>query len=442
MRLTLAAIFTLFISTASASTFYVDARKGQDTNAGSRDTPWKTIQKAVDSLAPGDTVLVAAGSYPERIHLTRSGAAGRPITYQASGKVVMQGFTITADYVRVVGFEITSQIRLIRESYGIYLRGQHDEILNNYIHDIYHDGIMMEGRGGPHAPLTAYNVVKGNRIYRASSSGITVDGRENLIEGNDISHTIQYPPGGPAFEGADADGLRPFGTGHIFRNNRVHDIRSDDLGNLDPHIDCIETWGPATNILFEQNICDIENTGFLPVQAAQIENGSGVVNHITFRNNILMNVRVGIHVERLANPDISDVTVVNNTFYKITQQAILFEGHSSGTVENNAFYDVGSHLESYLTMSPASKEIVVGYNAFGMSDGRAPGTRGSQAPYPRDLWAINPGFVNAAAKDFHLLPNSPLVSAGVFLKDVTTDFAGVPRPQGSAYDIGAFQHKP
>ena len=68
-------------------------------------------------------------------------------------------------------------------------------------------------------------------------------------------------------------------------------------------------------------------------------------------------------------------------------------------MENNAFYDVGSHQESYLTMRPASKEIVVGYNAEGMSDGRAPGTRGSQAPYPHDLWAINPGFVNAAARD-------------------------------------------
>ena len=200
MRITLAAVILLFVSTASASTFYVDARKGLDTNAGGRTAPWRTIQNAADLLAPGDTVLVSAGSYPERVHLTRSGATGRPITYQASGKVVMEGFSIRADYVRVMGFEITSQIRLLHESYGVYLRGQHDEILNNYIHDIYHDGIMMEGRGDPHSPPTAYNVVKGNRIYRASSSGITVDGVENLIEGNDISHTIQYPPGGPMFE--------------------------------------------------------------------------------------------------------------------------------------------------------------------------------------------------------------------------------------------------
>lgn len=440
MRAWLALIVGLWASTLTASTFYVDAQKGRDTNPGSREAPWKTIQKGADSLAPGDTVSIEAGTYAERVHVTRSGEAGRPVTLQAAGKVVMGGFTITADFVEVTGFEITSYSRAYQDNFGVYVRGQHNQILKNYIHDVYNDGIMLEGNGDSHSPPTAYNLVKGNRIYRASGSGIHVDGRENLIEDNDISHTIQYHAGGPVFDGADADGLRPFGTGHIFRRNRVHDIRSDDLGNLDPHIDCIETWGPATNMLFEQNICDLEDTRFLPVQAAQIENGSGVVNHITFRNNIFMNARVGIHVERLASPDITDVRVVNNTFYRITQQAILFEGPAAGEILNNVFYDVGSHQDSYLTMRPASKEIVVGYNAQGMSDGRAPGRGGSGAPYPHDQWAIDPGFVNAVGRDFHLLPHSPLIGAGIAVKDVTSDFAGVPRPQASAYDIGAYQH--
>jgi len=442
MQVMLVALITLFVSSASASTFYVDGRRGQDTNPGTRNAPWRTIQKASASLQSGGTVLVSAGEYRERIHVTRSGSPGNPITYQAAGKVVMEGFRITADYIRVIGFEITSQIRLIEESYGVYLRGQHNEVLDNYIHDIYHDGIMLVGGGGPHSPPTAYNVVKGNRIYRASSSGITVDGVENLIEGNDISHIIQYPPGGPAYDGADADGLRPFGTGHIFRKNRVHDIRSDDLGNLDPHIDCIETWGPATDMLFEQNICDAEDTDFLPVQGAQIENGSGVVNHLTFRNNIFMNVRVGIHVEKLGSTDMTVIQMVNNTFYKITHQGILIEGPSSGSVQNNVFFDVGGDEEGYVALGADSKGMAIGYNSHGMSDGRAPGKLGSRAPYPHDLWRVDPKFVSAATKDFRLLPNSPLVDAGVTLKDVTVDILGVPRPQGAGYDIGAYEFKP
>ena len=442
LQVMLLALAILFVSSASANTFYVDGRRGQDTNPGTRNALWRTIQKASATLQPGDTALVSEGEYRERIHVTRSGSAGIPITYQAAGNVVMEGFRITADYIRVKGFEITSQIRLIEESYGVYLRGQHNEVLDNTIHDIYHDGIMLAGEGGPHSPPTAYNVVRGNRIYRASSSGITVEGVKNLIEGNDISHIIQYPPGGPAYDGADADGLRPFGTGHIFRKNRVHDIRSDDLGNLDPHIDCIETWGPATDMLFEQNFCDAEDTDFLPVQGAQIENGSGVVNHITFRNNIFMNVRVGIHVEKLGSTDITSVEMVNNTFYKITYQGILLEGPSSGRLQNNAFFDVGSHKDSYVALGADSKGMVIGYNAHAMSDGRPPGTLGSHAPYPHDLWGVDPKFVNVTARDLRLLPNSPLVDAGVALKDVTVDIRGVPRPQGRGYDVGAYESKP
>ncbi len=425
---------------ARGETFYVDARKGLDTNAGTRNAPWKTIQKAADALRPGDTVQVEAGNYPERIQVINSGARRRPITYAANGRAVTEGFRVTADHIRVIGFEITSRIRLSRESYGVYVRGRHVEIVNNYIHDVYHDGIMVSGEGDPDSPLTAFNIVRGNRIYRASGSGIHVEGRHHLIEANDISHIIQYPPGGPVYEGADADGLRPFGTGHIFRNNRVHDILSSDLGNLDPHIDCIETWGPAADLLFEQNVCDAEDSEFVPVQGAQIENGSGPVRHITFRNNIFMNVRVGVHFEKISGEDITEIEVVNNTFYNITHQGVLVEGTASGTLQNNAFYDVGSHRESYLTLHPGASQMVIGYNSQAMSDGRPPGKRGSQAPYARDVWGIDPKFANAAAKDFRLLPDSPLINAGVTFQSVTTDFAGVARPQGSGYDIGAYEY--
>jgi hypothetical protein len=85
--------------------------------------------------------------------------------------------------------------------------------------------------------------------------------------------------------------------------------------------------------------------------------------------------------------------------------------------------------------------LVVGYNLQSTSDGRPPGKAGSQAPYPHDLWGVNPQFVNAAGKDLRPAPTSPLVGSGIALDQVTTDFAGVPRPQGAGYDIGAFEHK-
>jgi hypothetical protein len=48
-------------------------------------------------------------------------------------------------------------------------------------------------------------------------------------------------------------------------------------------------------------------------------------------------------------------------------------------------------------------------------------------------------FVNAADDDYRLASHSPLIDAGTTIQDVTTDRAGLGRPQGRAYDIGAFE---
>jgi hypothetical protein len=435
----------LLASTGFASTLYVDARKGNNGNDGTALAPWQTVQKAADCAQPGDTVLVAEGDYSERIHVTRSGAPDRPVTFEASGRAVTQGFTITADYIRVVGFEITNHITLPRESYGVYLHGQHDEILNNYLHDLYHDGIMLAGEGDPNSPRLAHNLIKGNRIYRANNSGIHVEGRENLIEDNDVSHTSQYPPGGPAWDGADADGMRFLGTGHIFRGNRIHDITFADLGNLDPHIDCWQSWGPATDITFEQNLCDLDPSGGRGGQASMVDNSTATVSHLLYRNNIFMDCGpLNIH-NKTADESLTFVQVLNNTFYHIATSAIELTGVRYATVENNAFYDVGSHRQSYLGhvgASAGSQEgWVVGYNFQSMSDGQPPGKAGSQAPYPHDLWGIDPKFVDAAGKDLRPTANSPLVGSGAELQEVKTDFTGAPRPQGAGYDIGAYEYK-
>jgi parallel beta-helix repeat protein len=54
----------------------------------------------------------------------------------------------------------------------------------------------------------------------------------------------------------------------------------------------------------------------------------------------------------------------------------------------------------------------------------------------------NPGFRNASKGDFHLMPDSPLVDAGVFVDKVTHDKDGAPRPFGSRPDIGAYEYSP
>lgn len=57
-------------------------------------------------------------------------------------------------------------------------------------------------------------------------------------------------------------------------------------------------------------------------------------------------------------------------------------------------------------------------------------------------------FKNAAADDFHLVPNSPAIGRAECLAAVPTDFDGVPRPSqaprpgNTGCDIGAYQFVP
>src|SRR5437870_4268128 len=100
---------------------YVSASSGVDSNNGSASSPWKTIQKAANSVGPGATVIVSAGTYDERVQIRRSGSSGSPIIYRAKGTVVMRGFTINADYVQISGFEITNSRSNFPDSTGVYI---------------------------------------------------------------------------------------------------------------------------------------------------------------------------------------------------------------------------------------------------------------------------------------------------------------------------------
>ena len=116
--------------------YYVDGSNGSDSDPGTSSTPWKTIQKAADTITAGSTVTVRAGNYAEHVKVTRSGSSGALIAFQADGTVVMQGFTILADYIRVEGFEITNSNTTYGDGNGIAVQGSFNEIRNNYVHDL------------------------------------------------------------------------------------------------------------------------------------------------------------------------------------------------------------------------------------------------------------------------------------------------------------------
>ena len=51
----------------------------------------------------------------------------------------------------------------------------------------------------------------------------------------------------------------------------------------------------------------------------------------------------------------------------------------------------------------------------------------------------DPLLFSPAIYDFHLTRNSTAIDGGLTLSGVTNDYEGVVRPQGTAYDIGAYE---
>jgi len=99
--------FMGFAYSVPALTYYT-ATYGDDSNPGSSALPWRSIQKAANTLLPGDTVMVLPGEYDERVTTSRGGTGenGR-IVFEATGSVVTRGFVINHSYITARGFEIT-----------------------------------------------------------------------------------------------------------------------------------------------------------------------------------------------------------------------------------------------------------------------------------------------------------------------------------------------
>jgi parallel beta-helix repeat protein len=134
-----------------------------------------------------------------------------------------------------------------------------------------------------------------------------------------------------------------------------------------------------------------------------------MLSEIMAYNNIVYNNPHGISVDHRA----TNSKVYNNSVFANVHTGIAIGSGSTGaSIKNNIVYQ----------NSPATANA------------------GSQSVLANNLSA-NPKFVNPAAGDFSLQPASPAIDAGATLTEVTHDFNGVSRPQGSAYDIGAYEFK-
>jgi len=419
----------------SGISYYVDVGRGSDSNPGTYEQPWKTIQKAANVVRPGDVVTVNAGVYAERVSITTSGGVGAIITFQANGAVTVRGFTIRGDYIRIEGFHIDlSANRTCNWSatdYAIAVYGDYCDIWNNYTTGSGHGGIIL-------MPDSDHALVQGNVSHQDANDGIVIYGTNHIVEFNDISDVRCAP-----CNHNDANGIRFHGSGHVIRRNFIHDIGFTNNPGYTPHIDAFQTFSvsghpPAQDVIIERNhvrFVEGAKDGSTTVYGFMVANAT----NLTIRSNVIE--AWGGYNTGSTGPN-SNVRIYNNTFRSSLSypscywpRAVSLANTSTAQIYNNISIDFSW---AHYSISGGT-DIRYGHNLMWNSNGSTPAVN-NYVVQPTDLRGVNPRFVSFA-DDLRLESISPAVDAGYNAGTlVPVDYAGVSLPQGAGYDIGAYEH--
>jgi len=377
--LLLGSICLLALQASAQTTRYVST-SGSDGNAGTATAPYQTIGKAASVVNPGDTVIVMDGVYHEALNLTRGGNANAYVTFQSQNKwgAVLDGNSnALAEAVQFTASYIRFQGFEVR-NYGSNAGG--GDAFSNY-------------PGGQFIDIAQNNIHDIGRICTDTKNGLVgifLESPNVTIERNLIHDIGRYSAG--------ENGCNP---SNEYYKNHDHGVYVDSNSN---------------NVTIKNNIFyRIERGWGVQVYPSGVDSLAIVNNTFVWPNPF----NTG-HIILAASAPLTNLRIENNISYSPTSDFIYVYTSSgfSGTVANNLIFSgqVASATPSGLAFT-----------------GNLPNT---------DPLLVSPGnstvdsttMVNA-----NLTAGSPAIGAGLAIPEVTDDYAGAARPQGSAYDIGAMQ---
>jgi hypothetical protein len=400
-----------------ASTYHVSVT-GDDSANGSAATPWRTIQHAADNLIAGDTVIVHPGSYAGFIlgwDYPQNGTFSHPIVFLAEpGAVIDRRNNKTPDGINLEG--------------ASYIQIEGFTIQNG-------DGSIS--RAGIRSVINTHVIIRGNKIDGMGTWAIFTGFSENvLIEENEVSRSVSQH-GIYVSNSADNPIIR---RNSSWGNNQCGIHMNGDLSQGGD--------GIISGALIEGNIIyDNGRAG-----------GSGIncdgVQGSMFRNNLLYNNHAsGISLYAIDGAAGSKGNrVVNNTIIEAADGRWginIQDGSTGNTVLNNMIFNNHSWHGSITISVDSLPGFLSDYNIvedrFTTDDGNS--------VLPLSQWQGQTGqdgnsimtsqgsvFFNLGANDYHLSHASPAIDTGTPDVDVATDIEGTPRPQGSSWDIGAYEH--
>jgi uncharacterized protein (TIGR03382 family) len=392
-------------SLAHAGTYHV-ATTGSDTNPGTAAAPFRTIQKAANAVAPGDTVTIHAGTYTGFVVNAR-GTQAAPISFVGDGTVNIDGASTTdrdavhiegASYITVEGLTVTGAgragISAIDSDHITVRKNKVDNnakwgVFSSFCDDFVVEGNELSRSGTQHGvyasnsadhPIIRNNYIWGNAMCGVHMNGDISYGGDGTINGAIVEGNIIKDNGRLGGSGINGDGV----TNAVIRNNLLD-------GNHASGISLYRIDGGAASTGNQI----VNNTVRMASDARWAVNIQDASSGNTLRNNILLNAAAARGAVDICSACITGMASDHNAV-------------------------VGRFSVDGVTMTLAAWQTRTGGDATSFTATDA------------DLFT--------SSTDLTLRDGSTAIDKGVATGAPATDLAGTPRPQGAGIDIGAYEH--
>ena len=426
-----------------ANAFYVST-SGSDSNAGSFSAPWRTLQKAADSVSAGATVLIRGGTYAG-FTLRRSGTASAPITFTAYGSEspVIDGQDVVAYTVRLylVQHVILSGLTV----QGGFAERQHGGgiMIDNSAHVILRDNLLRHNKAfGVRSQNSTYVTIDGNEMTK-NAVGVHIGnmGQGTFVTNNLIHHNDRMMTNTSDVRGDDvgAEGValvKTTGT-VVVSGNRIWSNRAKsydygyDGGAFS--IYAASNWHIRDNITWDNR--NVLETG--------TDSNRTPCNGNSFTRNVNYGATTEDRTVGMVLRCASNTLVANNTFHG-TQYFVFDISHNRGNwggsteglqIVNNIIWVTTGKVYGIET-DPLPSSVVIDHNlVYNSGPGylaTVVGRGGTTSLATFRSWTghethgiqVDPRFVDAANHDYRLRADSPAVDSGRYIAGVTDGATG------------------
>lgn len=473
------------LAQSAGNTYYVSP-SGNNANAGTEASPFRTIQHAANLAQAGDTVIVRGGTYAEQVTPANSGTAAAPITFRAyTGElpiidagnsiyrnieligrsyIVFDGFRVEEPVDSWVRIENSNHITLQnmifnnptlrgRAQGGVWMRySQYNRILNSSFDNWgqYSNGdnlgnniFINNGTEG------GYNLIQGNTFAHGANGDVLVTSSYNVIKNNTFANPWQK---GLSLQWMTGPGDEPVGTDWPAIGNIVEGNQFNSFGHSEYGHGGYAYTDAAVDTIFRFNT--IRNGDYLGINLNTFGDyvfnarNNHYYNNTIVNNGLLQREWLGIGflaTNYNAGWELRDHVVKNNIMW----------GNIAGA--GNSPYQFGMEISGGTTNAPYSGFTVAG----NLIENRRPAscypTSGDcpfiivgSNPNTANIATLNtltptfygniegnPQFVqyNAAANQFdlHLTASSAAIDTGVALTTTTSAGNGVIVPVADSY---------